>query len=445
MVVQTKSTGWIWILLSSLWGAWLFAIFSAAGQPFVQAVIWGGALLVGGVTIPIFLHCFRWRELPLEVKLLAVFWVWSFLGILIAVDLGIFVRYSRQIFQFILIVLFVSFIIARSGAIKPILWAFIAVGAGLPVFHTLGLETGFTLETLQSGQRVAEANALGFRSVLGVVGVLALFPETRSILLRVILIAAGAMAIYGIVLSGARGALVALFLVLTLWPLFCFRSLFRSYWISVVFVIALAAFGYHFYEFVLHETNLGRRFEMLQRFEDGSTQTRFDLFVMGFKLAYDYFGFGAGLGQFGIASGTGYYAHNEFAELLGTTGIVGVFLYYLAYLTTWRRLRISAKRVKDRTVLYRINFAKMMLVVMVLSGLLFRPNFLGQDTMFLYALIVGVSLWSVRLQVVSALSPAVAGERARMNRSGLFEADHTNPGMPSRRLPIHRNLQSGER
>jgi len=370
----------------------------SAGHPFLQAVIWGGALFVGALTFVALNRRFTIGKLPLEVQLLTLFWLWSLLGIVFVVDLDAFVRYSRQILQFILIVSLLSFIIGQAGSVKPIYFAFVVVGGGLPVLRTLGLETGFTIESLQSVDRVEEANALGFQSVLGLIGVLGLLPETRSWLLRSALVTASLFAVYGVVLSGSRGAFVTFFLVLVIWPLFCFRNLFRFGWTAAVFVLILAALGYGLYEFVLQNSNLGRRFQDLQGFEDRSTQTRWHLFLMGFKLAYDSGGIGSGLGQFGIASETGLYAHNEFAELLGTTGIVGVVLYYLAYLQSWKRLQRAATLHDEQTVLYRINFAKLMLVVLVFSGMLFRPNFLQQDTMFLYALIVGVSLWALHFR-----------------------------------------------
>lgn len=398
IAAQPRSVHHVWFALSSLWGAWFVTIFLTSGQSFVQMVIWGGALLVGATTAMAMHRRFSLRRLPPEVQLLVVFFFWSLMGILFVNDYGLFVRYVRQIVQLILIVTLLSFVIAKSGAVKPIFASFIILGAGLPVLRVLGVESGMAMENLQSLDRVFQPNALGFQSILGVLGVLALIPETRSWIWRSALLVAGFLALYGVILSGSRGAFVALFMVFALWPLFCFRSLFRSRWMAVTFFIIVGALGYYFYEFVLDGTNLGRRLQYLERFEDGSTQTRWQLFLMGFKLAYESWGVGTGLGQFGFASGTGKYAHSEFAELLGTTGVVGVILYYLAYLSTWRRLQNAARHTNERSVAYRINFAKMMLVVLVVSGLIFRPNFLSQDSMFLYALIVGISLWVANIQ-----------------------------------------------
>lgn len=377
------------------------AIFLSARQSYVQAVIWGGALLVGACTLFALDRRFRIKDIPTEVKLLTLFWLWSWLGVVFAADIDLFSRYNRLVLQFILIVSLLSFVVARSGSTKPIYLAFIAVGTGLPLLQTASLDAGFSTETLRSLDRVVEANGLGFQSVLGVAGVLALFPETRNWFLRAALVLAGFFSLYGVVLSGSRGALVSLFLILSLWPLFCFRKLFRSPWMALACLALIAILGHVFYEYVMLETNLGRRTRELQAFEDHSSQFRLELFLDSFKIAMETFGVGAGLGQFGSASRTGYYAHSEFAELLGTSGLPGVVLYYLSYWASWRRLARVARQVIDRSTLYRINYAKMLLVVIISSGFLFRPNFLGQDTMIIYALVVGISLWAQRLVSVT--------------------------------------------
>lgn len=403
-----KSGRKLWFSLAVLWGLWYFAIFTFGGEKFIQLIIWGGALLAGGVTLPLFLRTFHWSQLPLEVKLLSLFWLWSLTGVLVAVDFELFTRYSRLVLQFTLIVLFISFIIANSGAVKPLFAGFVAVGAGLVLYHVSSLGTGISLESTQSLDRVAEANAVGFRSVMGIMGGLALYPETRAKTLRLMLVLAGLLALYGVVLSASRGALVALFLVFALWPLFCFKTLFRSKLIAAGIVVIIGILGYFFYDFVIDQTNLGRRFSKMENLEDNSTLERLELFWVSFKIFLDYPLFGAGLGQFPIASGRDLYAHNELGELIGTTGLIGTLIYFYAYFVTWRRLQRCARILRDPLILYRIHFAQMSLIVLILSGLMFRPNFLSQDTMFLYAYIVGVSLWARRLQPSRKMPPAAA-------------------------------------
>lgn len=389
-----------WTRISILWGLWYFAIFTFGGEESIQTIIWAGALIVGATTLPTFLKEFRWSQLPAEVQLLGIFWLWSFTGLLLAADLETFARYSRLVFQFLLILLLLSFIVANSGAIKPLLAAFLAVGAGLTLYSAAGLDTGISLESTKDLQRIDDANAVGFRAVMGIIGGLALFPETRSRMLRGVLVVAMGFSLYGLVLSASRGAFVLLFVFITLWLWIIGSSIVRSKLAYVAILIIVGVVCYYFYEIVIAETNLGRRILKAEVLEDHSTQFRIELMLMAWDIFLDYPLFGAGLGQYGYASGTGYYAHVEISEILGTTGLIGLLIYYSMYFVTWQRLNRLSRKFQDPMVRDRVNFARVSLLVMIIAGILFRPNFLSQDTMFLYAYIVGVSLWANRVRKV---------------------------------------------
>lgn len=386
-----------WTRLTLLWGLWYFAIFTFGGEESIQTIIWGGALIVGAATLPKFQKEFRWSQLPAEVQLLGIFWLWSFTGLLVAVDLDVFARYSRLVFQFLLILLLLSFIIANSGAIKPLLVAFLAMGAALTLYSATGLDTGVSLESTKELKRVVEANAVGFRAVMGVMGGLALFPGARSRLLRGVLLVGMALSLYGLVLSASRGAFVMLFVFIALWLALSGTTIIRSKLAYVAIIIIVGVVGYYFYEFIMAETNLGRRMLLAQSVEDDSTRFRIELIFMVWDVFLDNPLFGAGLGQYGYATGTGYYAHVEISEILGTTGLIGLFIYYYMYLVTWRRLSWLHRHIQNTMVLYQVNFARASLLMMIIAGLLIRPNFISQDTMFLYAYIVGVSLWAKRI------------------------------------------------
>ncbi len=396
-----------WIPIVGLWSVWYFAIFTFGGEESIQTIIWGGAIMVFAATLPKFLDEFRWSELPAEVQWFGLFWVWTFTGLLVAVDLEAFARYSRLIFQFLLIILLLSFVISRSGAIKPLLVAFLSVGAGLTLYSVSGLDTGLSLESTQSFKRIAHANAVGFRAVIGVVGGLALYPEIRSKLLRGVVVLGMVLSLYGLVLSASRGAFVLLFIFIALWLHMSASTRMRSKLVYVAVLLVIAVIGYYFYEFIMAETNLGRRIISVQQNEDHSSQFRIQLMLSAWDVFLEFPLFGAGLGQYGYATGTGYYAHVEISELLGTTGPIGLLIYYSMYLVTWRRLGWLRCHSQDLIILYRINVARASLIFIIISGLLFRINFISQDAMFLYAYIVGISLWAKRLLPKSALASSL--------------------------------------
>ncbi len=389
-----------WTRISKLWGLWYFAIFTFGGEESIQTIIWAGALIVGATTLPTFLKEFRWSQLPAEVQLLGIFWLWSFTGLLLAVDLETFARYSRLVFQFLLILLLLSFIIANSGAIKPLMAAFLAVSVGLTLYVAAGFDTGISLESTKGLQRVEGANAVGFRSVLGVMGGLALFQASNSKILRGVLLFGIGISLYGLVLSASRGAFILLFVFIALWLRMSGSSLVRSKLAYVAIFIIVGVVGYYFYDYVMAETNLGRRMLLAQQFEDNSTRLRLMLILMSWDVFLEYPLFGAGLGQYGYATGTGYYAHVDIAEILGTTGLIGLLIYYSMYLVTWQRLNWLHRHIQDPMVRDRVDFARASLLVMIIAGLFFRINFTSQDTMFLYAYIVGISLWAKRVSKV---------------------------------------------
>ncbi|NCC92333.1 MAG: O-antigen ligase family protein, partial [Opitutae bacterium] len=183
---------------------------------------------------------------------------------------------------------------------------------------------------------------------------------------------------------------------------------------AVVGALVVLVLAYWMFQFVVESTYLGVRFTNATQLEDGSSQTRLELFLTGLRVFAQNPIFGTGLGQFGVVSRTGHYAHNEFAEIIATTGLPGFLMYFSIYLLVWRRLTGCLRRVADPLIGYRINMARLIVLILVLSGFLSRPNFIAQDTMFLLGLVVGVSHWAertVRLaagQGAAAVAPAWA-------------------------------------
>jgi hypothetical protein len=51
-------------------------------------------------------------------------------------------------------------------------------------------------------------------------------------------------------------------------------------------------------------------------------------------------------------------------------------------------------RATDSHLRYEINTARLIVVLLVVSGMVFRPNFLYVDTMFLIGIAVGTGLWA---------------------------------------------------
>lgn len=388
----------LWARLAGLWALYYLAIFTLGTNPqYMQKTIWMGMGLVGLFTGPLFMRHVRFRHIPREGVLLILFWVWALAGWFFATEMTLFVRYMKLVMELVLITISVSLILERSGGAKWFYAAFLAVAVQQVVFgeNPIGMDQIASSEVTMG--RIEGANGIGFHCVLGILGALALWREPRGIWLRLVLVLGGGLALYGVVLSASRGAFVTLIATVILWSTLCLVGGSRLKIKAVIGAIVIILLAYWTYQFILQNTYMGVRFTNATQLEDGSSQMRFSLFLVGGKIFAANPLFGCGLGQFGAASGTGYYAHNEFVEIAASTGLPGLFFYYSVYVVAWRRLSWSLRHLSDPLVRYHTNIARMILLVLLVAGALTRPNFIAQNTMFLLGVSVGVAHWAEKM------------------------------------------------
>jgi O-antigen ligase len=181
----------------------------------------------------------------------------------------------------------------------------------------------------------------------------------------------------------------------------CLRDLLRYRLLVLLAAILLAGLAVGFGQRVLNDTYLGKRMTDAIRMEDNSSQTRFDLFSAAIKAFAGHPIAGVGVGQFRFVNGFDLVSHDEWGDLLSGTGLVGFSLYMSVYVSLWLRLRRAGRRATDVLTRYRVSFAKLILVVLVISGMLFRSHYICIDSMFLIALVVGTAEWAVGQSKVS--------------------------------------------
>ncbi len=394
-----------WSRLAAIWSIYYFTAWTLGqNDRYTWSIIWLGAAAVGLFTVPLFAKYIRFRDLPREGVLLGAFVLWALTGLFVATDMTMFSRCLKLMIELSLIVLAVSVILKYSGAAKWLYLAFWGVG----VVRVLYGSEPVSMERITGTEvvsRIDYANTIGFLCTLGVLGMFAFWGETKKWWLRAALVAGGAFALYGVVLSASRGAFVTLIAIVLLWPAMCLVGASKSKLKALVAAVVLLYLAYGIYQFIVQETYMGVRYTNATRMEDGSTQTRFDLVMIGFHLFVQNPLFGCGLGQFGVASGTGLYAHNEVAEIAATTGLPGLLLYYSVYWIAWRRLTRSLGCLQDPLFRYRINVARMSLLILLISGALTRPNFFAQNTMFLLGMAVGMAHWAERMARLACRGP----------------------------------------
>lgn len=406
-----------WSRLAAIWGIYYLVSFTLGQNPaYMQLTIWAGTALVGSFTLPVFLKRVRMGDVPQECFLLGGFLVWALLGGFFVENTALYVRHLKMVFEFLMILLFVSVILEHSGGVK---WFYLAF-VGVAVLRIVSGEDPISFARIADTQvvaRITSANAIGYYCAVGIVSILALMRETRRFWMRGLLVAAGGVALYGVVLSASRGAMVVLMATAVLWPALCMVGAARSKAKAVVGSAVILALSYWIFQAIIQNTYMGVRFTNAAQLEDGSSQQRLELFVVGLKMFAMNPILGNGLGQFSTISGMGRYAHNEIAEIASATGLPGLVLYYSIYWLAWRRLSWSLRYLADPLIRYRINVIRMILLILLLSGAVSRPIFLTQDGMFLVGIVVGMAHWAERLtrvgsrQAVPAANPAwVASE-----------------------------------
>lgn len=379
-------------------GALYYLVVYVVGSnsPYTRQIVWMGALLLGLIMVPFLSQHLRLSTLPREGLLLGLFLLWTTTGFFVALDRAYFVRYLQLLSELTLIVIGISLILKFSGAAKWFHLSFLAVAVFALYFigQPIAMESLTPADPLRS--ELESANALGFSSVLGVFGALALVPETRRLWARIAITAGGLLAVYAVLLSASRTAFLALIVIAILWPTLCLASTGRFKLTALVGAVFMLLLLFVAYQYILKETYMGVRFTRATEMEDNSTQVRLNLIRIGLQIFANSPLVGCGLGEFGVVSGTGFYAHNEFVEIAATTGLPGLVLYYSVYIVAWRRLSRSLRLLRDPLTRYRINIARMALLILVITGLVSIPNFLSKPSMFLLATAVGIAHWAER-------------------------------------------------
>ncbi len=107
--------------------------------------------------------------------------------------------------------------------------------------------------------------------------------------------------------------------------------------------------------------------------------------------------------------------------------------YYSAYLMAWKRLSWSLGFLHDPPDRYRINMARVTLLILLMSGALFRTNYMKQDTIFLIAMVVGMAQWA-ELRARQVLQPGTGSAAGPPPPDAAPPGPFPPPGFP---MPVN--------
>lgn len=166
-------------------------------------------------------------------------------------------------------------------------------------------------------------NALGFSMWYGIVIFSYFVGNTRQRMYKLLFIVAVLLCIWVMFSTGSRKNVLALLVFFTFLIYYLSKSKFR---LSILFFLLIGIFSYQFFlDFLLKETAVGAR--LIEGTLERGAVHRTELVEEGLNLFFQYPIIGVGLGSFTSFSSSGLMAHNDYIEILSSTGIIGFFIY----------------------------------------------------------------------------------------------------------------------
>lgn len=390
---ERPSTSLLWRSLNFGWALYFVLMFTVGRHAKYQAaVIWAGGALMAAPTLAAMLR--KRIGVPRSAWMLWAFAAWGALGAAFAPDRSSFLRYMTLILELATIVTLVSVCVAQSQRVRVWYLAFLVAGV---VNSTAGemreaaplALAGVAIE--RQGGIAGNPNALGLVSYLGVLGGGLLSGMERSPRRAVLLLAATSLPAIGVLLSASRAAFLATILTVIGWPIVCgWRRLKHPWVVATGLLLGWLAFGGYLVR-IFESSTMGRRVLRLEEGRDRSAKIRTNLAMLGLALAIENPVLGVGLGQFAEATGTGFYAHGDWIEVLSTTGVPGFSLYVGGMLVVGRRLFRALKGVRGTGTEDLVRAALLALLVVLATGAVTWPHSLTIHSMFLLGVVFGTA------------------------------------------------------
>lgn len=200
------------------------------------------------------------------------------------------------------------------------------------------------------------SNSTSLRYALGIIFLFVLLTQATEFYKKIYYIICAVIFSYVLIFSGSRGGLILL-LATFFFGLILKKNNALKKIVTIILIICLiiALFNLIMTNEILYNA-IGKRFDKFsEAFEKGGLEgaegARTDFIKLGFKLFLDrplngYGGYG-----FTAQNPLGCYSHNDYIELLVEFGLLGVFVYYYAYVYIIRKMKTS-----QQNSLYRIEF-----------------------------------------------------------------------------------------
>jgi len=280
-------------------------------------------------------------EFPSALVVFGLFILWAACGIFVIEYMVLYVDRMKTLVQLWVLALIIA---SYCQNIKCTTFLLVGVLIGVVIVAVSAVYTGDYNRAQVDGADARlggitlNANTFAITITYGLIILLYLFKTIKSWLLKGVILGSVLLAYRFVVASGSRKGFVIFVLIIVSWFIF-------SYGLQVLkkpivaFGMAVMIFGFGIYAYSqLQDTVLFERLIKIQEqvhstsASDGGLGVRRQMFDQAIELTMDNPIFGVGLDHFQIASGLGTYSHNNYVEIMSTTGVLGIMIYIIIYI-----------------------------------------------------------------------------------------------------------------
>lgn len=314
------------LLIYMGWFQWVFY-----SLPYVSLAI-GSCMLVF-----IIYHCLIYKKsifqaLNFEISAWIIFSITSLAsGILVAVNMEFLTDSIITFIEFLLVIYTMIFISLQEKSIDYFINSFIVYSL-VCSFTTIFFGT-YVYFGRMSMSATTNPNMLAMVMVIGVFCILYLvdFKKTITTLFQLSVLF---LFLYVIIMTGSRKHLFSALILLIFWILFVrndvFKQLRKNKFVKkIVYVLGLATLSIFFINMVFGSEIL---FRIRELFQDGDS-TRLYMYKVAFDLFAESPIVGIGLNNFRAVTYFQTHSHSTYAEILVSTGVLGMILYFIPYVT----------------------------------------------------------------------------------------------------------------
>ena len=333
--------------------------------------------------------------LPKEWVLLLLFLLWSSFGFIVAESYFLFLTLMGTMTQ---ILVMVTIIVVFVKSFKDLNWALGAFLVGAIIVGMSAVVSGEYRNSTTSTDVVAglsgNANQFQLIIVYSVIPILYFVKIAKNLLLKVGFIVLLLGMIKLIIASSSREGLLAVIILIISWLFFTYRKdMFKKPVTFMMVILITIGCGIYIIKGLADSHVLERMTittDLIQGIEkdNSSSLVRVLLIKQALMTFKDNFFMGVGLDNFKMVSGYGLYAHNNYAELLATTGFFGGLTYFMIYAFWAKRLWKLSKRNLIPTDMCFVNISKAVLIMRVCADMT-RVSYYLKINWIMLAILIG--------------------------------------------------------